>query len=62
MEEEMKETCLFDFKNELTEFIELEKSLMPRREAIEDTLEKTRGKSSKRPEQTYVCLIAGLKT
>ncbi len=40
----MKETCLHDFKSELTEFIDLEKSLMPRRAAIEETLERTRGK------------------
>jgi len=51
----MKETCLFDFKNELTEFIELEKSLMPRREAIEDTLEKTRGKIIEKA-RTDLCL------
>jgi len=40
----MKETCVLDFTNELKEFIELEKSLMPRRRAIEETLESTRAK------------------
>ncbi len=40
----MKDTCVLDFTNELEEFIELEKSLMPRRRAIEKTLEQTMGK------------------
>ncbi len=44
MEDKMTKANLLDFKNELTEFIDLEKSLMPRREAIEETLEQTRGK------------------
>ncbi len=39
----MKDACVLDFTNELEEFVELEKSLMPRRRAIEETLEKTRG-------------------
>lgn len=39
----MNNVCLPDLKNELKEFVELEKSLMPRRRAIEDTLEITRG-------------------
>lgn len=40
----MKDACVLDFTNELKEFIELENSLMPRRRAIEETLEKTKGK------------------
>ncbi len=40
----MEDTCILDFTNELKEFIELEKSMMPRRRAIEETLERTRGK------------------
>ena len=40
----MKETCVLDFTNELKEYIDLEKSLMPRRRAIEETLERTKGK------------------
>ena len=44
MEGTMKDACVLDFTNELEEFIDLEKSLMPRRRAIEETLEKTRGK------------------
>ncbi|MBL7031920.1 MAG: hypothetical protein ISR97_01925 [Nitrospira sp.] len=39
-----KETCVLDFTNELNEFIDLENSLMPRRRAIEETLERTVGK------------------
>ena len=40
----MKDVCVLDFTNELKEFIELESSLMPRRRAIEETLERTRAK------------------
>ena len=40
----MKETCVLDFTNELKEYIDLEKSLMPRRRAIEETLERTKAK------------------
>ena len=40
----MKDTCVLDFTNELKEFIDLENSLMPRRRAVEETLERTRGK------------------
>lgn len=40
----MKDLSLLDFRNELKGFIELEKSLMPRRIAIEETLEATMGK------------------
>ena len=40
----MEDTCILDFTNELKEFIELEKSMMPRRRAIEETLERTRGR------------------
>jgi hypothetical protein len=40
----MKDTCVLDFTNELREFIDLEKSMMPRRRAIEETLENTRAK------------------
>jgi hypothetical protein len=44
MEDKMTEAGLLDFKNELTEFIDFERSLMPRREAVEETLEQTQGK------------------
>ncbi len=40
----MKDACVLDFTNELKEFIDLENSLMPRRRAVEETLEMTRGK------------------
>ncbi len=40
----MKDTCVLDFTNELREFIVLEKSMMPRRRAIEETLENTKAK------------------
>ena len=39
-----KETCVLDFTNELNDFIDLENSLLPRRIAIEEALENTRGK------------------
>jgi len=44
MEETMRDVSLLDFRNELKEFITLERSLMPRRIAIEETLEATMGK------------------
>jgi len=44
MEETMKDISLLDFRNELKGFIDLEKSLMPRRTAIEEALEATMGK------------------
>ncbi len=40
----MQDVSLLDFRSELKEYIELEKSLMPRRIAIEDTIETTMGK------------------
>jgi len=40
----MKETCVLDFTNELKEYIDLENSLMPRRRAIEETLERQRAR------------------
>jgi hypothetical protein len=55
MEETMKDISVLDFRSELAEFIALEQSLLPRRRAIEDTLEKTRGKIIERA-RTDSCL------